>query len=137
MKAGNTIDGGSLVGGHYWGTFTFRENWNTVTEINQSTRQLIFDDITVINLTSKPTVTLAAPGTPVNFDIEQIVFPTLVTLTPQSSSQLLFNATIDNPLGDTEIVNTGGDIAAGTARGGGSPAPAHAPKPRLPPGPAG
>ncbi len=33
---------------------------------------------------------------------------------------MLFNGTIDNPIGDTEILNTGGSILAATTRGLGS-----------------
>ena len=37
---------------HYWGTFSFRDNWKTVTIINHSTRDLIIDNIDVINRTA-------------------------------------------------------------------------------------
>src|SRR5262249_26201805 len=55
-----TIDGGNHVvspSDHYWGTFSFRDNWKTVTIINHSTRDLVIDDIDVINRTRRPVVT--------------------------------------------------------------------------------
>ena len=63
-----TIDGGSCVGGanndacklgtaagaHYWGTFTFKNNWAKVTILNQSSRTLVIDDINPLNVTTHP-----------------------------------------------------------------------------------
>src|SRR5439155_21203754 len=60
--AGGTITGGNHVPppgsvDHYWGTFTFHDNWQTVTIINHSARDLVIDDIDVINRTAQPKVT--------------------------------------------------------------------------------
>ena len=62
QSTGGTIDGGAVVGPHYWGTFTFRDNWKTVTILNKSSRDLVIDDIQVINASSAPKVELRASG---------------------------------------------------------------------------
>ncbi len=120
QSSGGSISGGSTIAGHYWGTFTFRQNYEKVTVTNNSTRQLQFDNMTVLDLNVQPTVTLKAPSVSINIDLEQVAFPTLIPLTNNTSSDMLFNGTIDNPIGDTEILNTGGNISAATSRGLGS-----------------
>jgi hypothetical protein len=124
MEGSEAIDGGQMISTHYWGTFTFRQNYNTVTVINNSTgvhtRQLQLDNMTVINLNAQPQVTLNSSGVSINVDLEQNAFPTLITLTNNTTSEMLFNGTIDNPIGDTEVTNTGGNISAATDRTGAS-----------------
>src|SRR5262249_36830669 len=81
------IDGGSHVtspGDHFWGTFTFRDSWQTVTIINHSTRDLVIDNIDVINRTKNPKVTedtTGHSGADALFAILRQVDPTLVTIT--------------------------------------------------------
>ena len=120
-SSGGTISGGANVGPHHWGTFSFWQNYQTVTIINESSLTLQVDDISVINTTGKPTVNLNAPtvnfASPAGFAILQNVTPTLVTLQGTSSADLLLNGTVNNPLGETDISNAGGNILASTVRG--------------------
>src|SRR5437588_2328248 len=44
----------------------------------------------------------------------------LVSIQVTSSAPILIKGTVDNSIGDTELSNSGGDILADTARGGGS-----------------
>ena len=132
QSAGGNISGGvheTSPSDHYWGTFTFRDNWKDVTILNQSARELVIDDITVINTTKRPVVTENAPGgsgADAQFAIVRQVDPTLVTITnnfqPVSgpAPDLLINGTIQNPLGETDITSQFGAIASSSSRGGSS-----------------
>ncbi len=123
QSAGGTIDGGAYVGGHYWGTFTFRDNWHTVTILNESDRQLVIDDIDVINRTANPVVTeYTSPHNDghAKFAIVRQVDPSLVTITNSHTSgpDLLINGTILNPIGETDITSLHGAITSSSVRGG-------------------
>ena len=48
-SSNGTIGGGANVGGHHWGTFTFKQNYQDVTIINQSSLTLQVDNISVID----------------------------------------------------------------------------------------
>ncbi|HEX4526566.1 MAG TPA: hypothetical protein VH108_07475, partial [Gaiellaceae bacterium] len=127
-----TIDGGSHVTSptdHYWGTFTFRDNWKTVTIINHSARDLVIDNIDVINRTKQPKVTEDsngnAGGADATFAIVRQVDPTLVTITNDHTlsgghPNLVINGFINNPIGETDVTNVDGPISATTIRGGSS-----------------
>src|SRR5690349_5508268 len=114
MDSGGNIGGGTSISGHWWGTFTFRENYQTVTVQNDSSLELVLNQLVVINPTAQPTVTLNAGGTVQTgspfFKIVQVALPTTVTFTNTSASAMLFKGTIDNPIGTTTVSNTGGDI---------------------------
>ena len=120
-SSGGTISGGANAGSHHWGTFSFFQNFQTVTIINESSKKLQVDDISVIDLTGQPKVTLNAPtvnfASPAGFAIVQNATPTLVTIQGTTSADILLNGTIDNPLGETDITNSGGNILASTTRG--------------------
>ncbi len=121
------ISGGATVGGHHWGTFTFRQNYQNVTIINNSSLTLKVDDINPINTAGQPNVNLNASSISFNrgstsppgpgFAIVQNVFPTLVTITGTTSANIVLNGTINNPIGETDITNSGGNILASTLRG--------------------
>ena len=122
-----TIDGGNQVGSsptdHWWGTFSFRDNWKTVTIINNSTRDLVIDDIDVLNTTRRPIVTEDTTGNAAanaKFAIVRQVDPSVVTITNTHTSgpNLVINGTITNPIGKTEITNKFGPISSTTIRGG-------------------
>ena len=124
---GGTIDGGNQIGvspnDHWWGTFSFRDNWKTVTIINHSTRDLVIDDIDVINRTRNPIVTEDTTGNAAanaKFAIVRQVDPSVVTITNDNASgpNLVINGTITNPIGKTEITSQHGPISSTTIRGG-------------------
>jgi Bacterial Ig-like domain/RTX calcium-binding nonapeptide repeat (4 copies) len=120
-SSGGTIGGGANSGSHHWGTLSFWQNFQTVTIINESSLTLQIDNISVIDATGQPKVTLNAPtvnfASPAGFAIVQNVNPTLVTLEGTTSANILLNGTIDNPLGETDITDAGGSILASTLRG--------------------
>ncbi|HET7128249.1 MAG TPA: hypothetical protein VFJ93_04150, partial [Gaiellaceae bacterium] len=132
MQAHNgTIDGGNHVPppgsiDHFWGTFTFHDNWQTVTIINHSARDLVIDDIDPINRTARPKVTedtTGHAGADAKFAIVRQVDPTLITITNDHSltsghPNLVIDGTINNPIGETDITNQFGPISATTIRGG-------------------
>ena len=132
QSAGGNISGGvheTTPSDHYWGTFNFRDNWKFVTILNQSARELVIDNIDVINRIRRPIVNENAPGgsgADAKFAIVRQVDPSLVTITnnfqPASGSGpiLLINGTILNPIGETDITSQFGPIAASTIRGGSS-----------------
>src|SRR5262249_4465138 len=115
QTAGGNIDGGSMVGSHYWGTFTFRDNWRSVTILNQSKRELRIDNIKVINTTAVPKVQLNTPsGGSANptFAIVRQVDATLVDIEGLNSDppDVLLNGKIENPIGTTRIAVAHGSI---------------------------
>ena len=124
-----TSDNGTITGGcaaspapgtHCWGTFTFHENFSTVTLLNNSTFDLVVQDIDVINRTGQPHVTLATsntPSDPMHFDIVQDATPSLVVIDNTGDSDITLRGTITNPLGATWVHATFGSILAGTSRG--------------------
>src|SRR5258708_14923582 len=102
-------------------TFTFRENYQPVYIENDATNQLNLHDIQVINSTAKNNVSLQTPGASgvtsgMFFLIAQVITPTLVTIesTNPTPTDIVFFGKVDNPIGDTEISSTAGDILAGS-----------------------
>ena len=93
-----------------------------MTILNQSSRELVIDDIDPINSTGQPTVTLNAPGGTANptFAIRAVVEPSLITIrnSHPSAPVLLINGTITNPIGETDITNDAGAITSSSTRGG-------------------
>ena len=108
-----TISGGGA-------TWTFKYTLERVRIINLSTKTLQLNDIEVLNEGAQPLVWLS-PHLPsadmtLEFNIARAEGPTLVDVRNLSSSNVLINGTIDNPIGTTSIVNTGGDVLATKAR---------------------
>ena len=123
-SAAGTIQGGCAsnppAGTHCWGTFTFHENFRTVTLLNNSTFDLVVGDIDVINRTGQPHVTLATSTTAsstVRFDLVQDATPSLVVIDNTGDSDVTLRGTITNPLGATWVHATFGSILAATSRG--------------------
>src|SRR5262249_62393940 len=70
-----TQDSAALTDGHFWGTFTFQENFDQVRITNESPGDLILDTIDLVHAVAQPHVqldtspptdesTVAAPGGP-------------------------------------------------------------------------
>ena len=119
MRATGTngsITGGQLINGHHWGTFEFRDNWETVFIENLSTKHLIINNIEVINQDEDPIVDLASSSVTVDFAVERVVVPTLMEIENRSASELRINGTVDNPIGDTLVQNDVGPILATHSR---------------------
>ncbi len=120
MASGSgSISGGASESGHYWGTFTFHQNFRTVAILNNSNLDITVQNIDVIDETSQPHVTLTTGGGNVTltFDLVQDVNPSLVVLDNTGNSTLHLNGTITNPLGQTDIHATSGDVVSATSRG--------------------
>src|SRR5581483_7773419 len=109
QSASGHIDGGvgTAVSPHWWGTFYYRDNWQKVTILNHSSRDLVIDNIDPINrdVNLHPRVKENAPGgdlADAKFSIVRQVDPTLITITndfhPVSGAgpNLLINGFIDN-----------------------------------------
>ncbi|MDR3661823.1 MAG: hypothetical protein P4L86_15820, partial [Mycobacterium sp.] len=122
-NVGNTdnIDGSGA-------TWTFTDTLGAVTIINNSTKDLWINNISVVNQgsTTNHDVTLEA-GSEIGlvFSLKHISEPTLVTIenlgtaTPgvPGSPFLILNGTINNPIGSTIILNQNGSITATNPRG--------------------
>jgi Ca2+-binding RTX toxin-like protein len=117
-SAGGTVEGGVSESGHFWGTFTFHQNFRTVALLNNSAQDLIVNRIDVINATGRPNVTLTTGGGNVTmkFDIVQDVSPSLVVIDNTGDSDVTLAGTVNNPLGETDVHATQGNILAATGR---------------------
>ena len=141
QSANGHIDGGvgTNVSPHWWGTFYYRDNWQTVTILNHSSRALVIDNIDPINRDTSlhPRVKENAPGgdlADAKFSIVRQVDPTLITITNDHASgpDLLINGFIDNPIGETDVTNQYGPISASTIRGGETYSPYTSHPPNTP-----
>ncbi len=137
FEAGNSITGGHLAGDHWWGTFTFFDNYQSVRIINELALDLIINNIDLIQVPSQPKVLLdttppaktenANDSVKVQFAIVQGRVPSVIdirdlNLQPNAAadpSNIILaggglpgtnDAAIENPAGDTRILNTLGDI---------------------------
>jgi hypothetical protein len=124
--ASGRIDGGSVVGSHYWGTFTFHDNWQTVTILNHSARKLIIDDIDVINRDGRRWSTRTPPAARSQTRSSRScqVDPSLVTITNDFSrsavaADLEINGTILNDRRDRHH-DSYGAITSSSKRSGSS-----------------
>ncbi|NER24473.1 MAG: DUF4347 domain-containing protein [Symploca sp. SIO1C2] len=101
----------------------FQENYDSVTIINHSEKDLIINDIDVINKTV-PTIMIegAKPGERKDvfekdpkdpkdiIKLPRLLAPTLIDIQNHSDSDVILNGLIENPHDTTRIVNTGGNI---------------------------
>jgi hypothetical protein len=106
-------------------TFEFRENFQQVDITNLSNEDLFINEIDVINRNlTPPQVTLQAGAIGLQFNIQHDFTPTLVDIknfgsgdivlagNPLSAIHQITHSLIENPIGDTRILNTGGNIRA-------------------------
>ncbi|MFL6033492.1 MAG: hypothetical protein ACJ74I_00290, partial [Gaiellaceae bacterium] len=115
--------------------FSMRDNWQFVTILNHSGRDLVIDDIDPIDCDTnvdptgcpnppRPRVKENAPSgsADAKFSIVRQVDPTLITITNDHASgpKLVINGFIDNRIGETNVTNVFGPITSTTIRGGSS-----------------
>ncbi len=117
--AGDVVVRSKNVGGS-GGTWVFRDTLQRVTIINESSYDLFLNDIHVLD-SSQPLVWLSQddPGTAsvtLGFDIRRDQAPTIIEIRNHTSSNVLFNGTVENPIGITFIENTGGSVRSTNAR---------------------
>ncbi|HMC70300.1 MAG TPA: hypothetical protein VKJ07_14185, partial [Mycobacteriales bacterium] len=112
-----TLDGGPGDGSNVW---EFRDTYAQVLITNFSTKTLQVDNIDVVNRTVQPRVSLNTDNEahlPLTFGLKRSVAPTLVDIDNESTSDIVIGGTITNPIGTTEINNTGGSVRSLGARG--------------------
>ena len=106
--------GGTICGSG--GTWSFSDTLARVLITNLSSLDLQLNNMSVFNATVVPLVTLSAPVVTLTFHITRTSGPTLIDVENLSSSDVLINGLIDNPIGTTKIHDTGGDILSTKAR---------------------
>ncbi|WP_294608493.1 hypothetical protein [uncultured Roseovarius sp.] len=107
------------------GVWTFRETLERVRITNASDRDIEINNIDVQS-TDRPLVWLnPAKTAPLTFTIHAEVAPTLIEIINTGNSNVIIDGTINNPIGTTSIINTGGggfgSILSGKDRGVTSP----------------
>ena len=116
FQALGDIVGGRQIGSHYWGTFTFANGFDTVRITNASDKPLFINDIDLISAAGTPRVHLDKGGEAVglNFKLEQTYAPAVIDIRNLGSGDitLRYGKSINNPVGETRILNTGGSILA-------------------------
>ncbi len=117
--AGDVVVKSKAVGGS-GGTWVFRDTLQHVTIINESSYDLYLNDIHVLDQT-QPLVYLSqsdpsGASVTIGFDIRRDQAPTVIEIRNLSTSNILFNGTVENPIGITFIQNTGGNVRSTNAR---------------------
>src|SRR5262249_13549439 len=104
-------------------TFLFSDTFDGVTIVNKSTKDLYLRNITLLG-GDDPWVDLEAPTVGLDFSLKRSVVPTLVSITNTDTTKtgaaapdIILTGTITNPIGETRITATNGDIVSYTARG--------------------
>src|SRR5262249_55522989 len=98
--------------------FQFADTYGGVTITNKSARDLYIHNISLAG-GANPFVDLQGDSVDLTFDLRRTVSPTQVTienLNPLVAADIILNGTIENPIGQTLIHATLGDIVAGTNR---------------------
>jgi len=94
-------------------TWDFRDSFDLVKILNESSRTMTVNNIDVINRTVQPFVDLQSPGAPsLTYDVVRSVAPTLVEIDNTFSNTVFINGTIENPIGTTSIVDLSSDVLA-------------------------
>ena len=105
LFAANTIVGSGS-------TWDFRDSFDRVQILNESTLTVTLNDIDVLNRTVQPFVDLQLPAAPgLTFGVVRSVRPTLVEV-DSNGAAVRINGTIENPIGTTSIVVPNGDVLA-------------------------
>ncbi|MGA2500374.1 MAG: hypothetical protein ABSH20_21740, partial [Tepidisphaeraceae bacterium] len=104
------VNSGSIGGSG--GTWQFPYNYDHVSITNNSNLDLQVGNIEAIdrNLLDQPRVSLNAPSITLTFAIRHTVGSTLVNIQNTGSGNIILTGTIDNPVGETRIVDAGGSI---------------------------
>ena len=118
FQAAGEITGGRQIGGHYWGTFTFDDGFGSVRITNESDKPLWINGIDLVDPNGQPRVHMDRAGQPVtlNFKLERTVEPALIDIRNLGDGDIVLRngKMINNPIGETRILNTGGSIVAET-----------------------
>jgi hypothetical protein len=94
------------------GTWTFRETLQRVDITNESHKDIIINDIAVVD-GDQPLVWLnPSINRTIEFNIVHEVAPTLIEITNEGNADIHLNGKIDNPIGTTSILNVNGSVFA-------------------------
>ena len=98
------------------GTWTFRDSLPYVQLTNNSNRDFQIDNIDV--LSSRAPFVYLDPNstTTLTFNIARELGPTFIDIRNFGTGDVLINGTINNPIGVTSIVNTGGNVLSTNPR---------------------
>jgi len=116
FQAANDIDGGTVIDApHYWGTFTFDMAFDSVRITNASDIPLWLNSIDPINTTESPRVHMdldSGVEEELNFAINQTVGSTLIDVRNLGESDIMLRngKLINNPVGETRMLNAGANI---------------------------
>ena len=114
LSNGGVIDGSASPS--QWSRFEFRDNLEKVTLTNYSPYSMTVNDINVLNDQSQPIINLVADKSSILFDIERSVSPTLIDIQNLGAGGIILNGLIENPIGETHILNTGGGVLSSHPR---------------------
>ncbi|MCO6457026.1 MAG: hypothetical protein J5I93_17150, partial [Pirellulaceae bacterium] len=92
------------------GTVSSAANYKSVTIEHLGDRQLILHDMQLANPNARPTVELDSEEVTLEFNVSSRVEPTDVVIRNDGAADVLIDGVIDNPIGRTTILNTGGGI---------------------------
>jgi hypothetical protein len=119
FQARSEISGGTAIGRHFWGTFTFDDGFDAVRITNESNKDLVLKTIDVVNANAQPHVHLDRGGgdVTINFEIDRTIKPSLVDVRNLGTGDIVLRngKRIENPIGETRLLNAGGDIVADAA----------------------
>ncbi|MCB1998993.1 MAG: LEPR-XLL domain-containing protein, partial [Rhodoferax sp.] len=110
-----TGDGTVSIGGS-GSTWDFSDTYRQVLITNHSNKTLRINNIDVVNTVANPLVDLNGKNVSLTFAVDRVVTPTLVQILNLSTSDVILNGAINDPIGSTVIRNSGGAISAARAR---------------------
>ena len=114
--AGDAVGTGTVSISGSGSTWDFSDTYRQVLITNHSNKTLRINNIDVVNTVANPLVDLNGRNVSLTFAIDRVVTPTLVQVLNLSSSDVILNGTINDPIGSTVIRNSGGAITAARAR---------------------
>ncbi|KAA5541791.1 hypothetical protein FYK55_16405 [Roseiconus nitratireducens] len=102
------------------GEFSMLDGYEFVSIINGSDKDLILNRIDVVNTAAtnsssppRPRIVLVSDDVNIDFDLQRDIDPSLVDVQNLGAGDLGLNGAINNPIGETFLYNSGGDIVNG------------------------
>ena len=95
------------------GTVRARTTYDAITITNLSSKDLVMNTIEPAKATVSPIVEIDSQSVTLEFNISHDVAPTDIEIRNEGGSDIGLNGVINNPLGTTHLINTGGNIVNG------------------------